>query len=144
MCFSSFQPLKQLMPTEVGFIFVCFVYFFLQMSIILDVMHFQKQHNHLHVFGPLLDAGAPVYLYQFQHRPSFLRDKRPSFVGSDHIDEIFAVLGSCFSTSDVQLIGKENIKSLFRWTIRDPGYLWVSSCRVQSILTDYHCFRYMH
>ncbi len=111
---------------------------------IFNVMHFQQQHNHPHIICPRVDAGAPVYLYQYHHPPSFLRDKRPSFVGSDHGDEIFAVLGFCFSTSHVQLIGKENIKSLFRWTIRDPGYLWVSSCRVQSILTDYHCFRCMH
>uniref|UniRef100_H2RL60 Carboxylic ester hydrolase n=1 Tax=Takifugu rubripes TaxID=31033 RepID=H2RL60_TAKRU len=39
------------------------------------------------------DAGAPVYLYEFQHSTSFLKDKRPSFVRSDHLDEIFSVFG---------------------------------------------------
>ncbi|XP_041854159.1 uncharacterized protein ces2b [Melanotaenia boesemani] len=49
------------------------------------------------------DAGAPVYLYEYQHPPSFLRSKRPSFVGSDHGDEMFIVLGSCFTTTHVKL-----------------------------------------
>uniref|UniRef100_A0A3P9CPB6 Carboxylesterase type B domain-containing protein n=1 Tax=Maylandia zebra TaxID=106582 RepID=A0A3P9CPB6_9CICH len=39
------------------------------------------------------DAGAPVYLYEYQHPPKFLQQKRLSFVGSDHGDEIFIVLG---------------------------------------------------
>ncbi|XP_029697094.1 carboxylesterase 5A-like [Takifugu rubripes] len=49
------------------------------------------------------DAGAPVYLYEFQHSPSFLKDKRPSFVRSDHTDEIFSVFGYCFLVSHVKL-----------------------------------------
>uniref|UniRef100_H2RKE6 Carboxylic ester hydrolase n=1 Tax=Takifugu rubripes TaxID=31033 RepID=H2RKE6_TAKRU len=43
------------------------------------------------------DAGASVYLYEFQHSPSFLKDKRPSFVRSDHGDEIYSVFGFCFT-----------------------------------------------
>ncbi|KAM4573138.1 pyrethroid hydrolase Ces2e-like [Odontesthes bonariensis] len=49
------------------------------------------------------DAGAPVYLYEYQHPPKFLQKKRPSFVRSDHGDEIFTVLGLCFTTSHVKL-----------------------------------------
>ncbi|CAG03439.1 unnamed protein product, partial [Tetraodon nigroviridis] len=49
------------------------------------------------------DAGAPVYLYEFQHSPSFLKDKRPSFVRSDHGDEIFSVFGFCFTVSHINL-----------------------------------------
>ncbi|KAM3609035.1 uncharacterized protein V6R79_008807 [Siganus canaliculatus] len=49
------------------------------------------------------DAGAPVYLYEFLHPPSFLQTKRPSFVKSDHGDEIFAVLGLCFMSTQVKL-----------------------------------------
>ncbi|XP_029697095.1 carboxylesterase 5A-like [Takifugu rubripes] len=49
------------------------------------------------------DAGAPVYLYEFQHSTSFLKDKRPSFVRSDHLDEIFSVFGLCFTVSHVKL-----------------------------------------
>ncbi|XP_062276032.1 fatty acyl-CoA hydrolase precursor, medium chain-like isoform X2 [Scomber scombrus] len=49
------------------------------------------------------DAGAPVYLYEYQHPPKFLQAKRPSFVGSDHLDEIFTVLGLCFTTTHVKL-----------------------------------------
>ncbi|XP_022610069.1 fatty acyl-CoA hydrolase precursor, medium chain-like [Seriola dumerili] len=49
------------------------------------------------------DAGAPVYLYEYQHPPKILQAKRPSFVGSDHGDEIIAVLGFCFTTTHVTL-----------------------------------------
>uniref|UniRef100_A0A3B5K4U5 Carboxylic ester hydrolase n=1 Tax=Takifugu rubripes TaxID=31033 RepID=A0A3B5K4U5_TAKRU len=49
------------------------------------------------------DASAPVYLYEFQHSPSFLKDKRPSFVRSDHGDEIFSVFGFCFTVSHIKL-----------------------------------------
>ncbi|XP_019934716.2 fatty acyl-CoA hydrolase precursor, medium chain [Paralichthys olivaceus] len=49
------------------------------------------------------DAGAAVYLYEYQHAPNMLKLKRPSFVGSDHGDEIFTVLGFCFTTTHVKL-----------------------------------------
>ncbi|XP_043980928.1 liver carboxylesterase 1 isoform X1 [Gambusia affinis] len=50
------------------------------------------------------DAGAAVYLYEYHHAPKFLQKKRPSFVKCDHADEIFSVLGSCFTTTHVKLI----------------------------------------
>uniref|UniRef100_A0A3Q0QSW7 Carboxylic ester hydrolase n=1 Tax=Amphilophus citrinellus TaxID=61819 RepID=A0A3Q0QSW7_AMPCI len=49
------------------------------------------------------DAGAPVYLYEYQHSLNFLQNRRPSFVGCDHTDEIFTVLGFCFTTTHVKL-----------------------------------------
>ncbi|KAM9754576.1 fatty acyl-CoA hydrolase precursor, medium chain [Menidia menidia] len=49
------------------------------------------------------DAGAPVYLYQYMYPPKMLKEKRPSFVRSDHGDEIFTVLGYCFTTTHVRL-----------------------------------------
>ncbi|XP_030282105.1 liver carboxylesterase 2-like [Sparus aurata] len=52
------------------------------------------------------DAGAPVYLYEYQHPPKLLQERRPSFVGSDHGDELFLVLGFCFTTSHVKLSGE--------------------------------------
>ncbi|CAL8279716.1 unnamed protein product [Boreogadus saida] len=51
------------------------------------------------------DAGAPVYLYQYHHAPQFLKEKRPSFVGADHGDEIFLVMGFCFTTTYDQMAG---------------------------------------
>ncbi|XP_048112237.1 fatty acyl-CoA hydrolase precursor, medium chain-like [Alosa alosa] len=42
------------------------------------------------------DAGAPVFTYEFQHPPSMLVKKRPSFVRADHGDEIAFVFGGCF------------------------------------------------
>lgn len=50
------------------------------------------------------DAGSAVYLYEYQHAPSMLQAKRPSFVGSDHGDEILTVLGFCFTTTHVRLL----------------------------------------
>ncbi|XP_047451685.1 fatty acyl-CoA hydrolase precursor, medium chain-like isoform X1 [Mugil cephalus] len=49
------------------------------------------------------DAGAAVYLYHYKYPPKILQKKRPSFVGSDHADEILAVLGFCFTTTHVKL-----------------------------------------
>ncbi|XP_073687510.1 uncharacterized protein ces2b isoform X4 [Garra rufa] len=49
------------------------------------------------------DTGAPVYVYEFQHSPSLLQKKRPSFVGSDHGDEIFFVFGYCFGKGHIKL-----------------------------------------
>uniref|UniRef100_A0A8K9XQI2 Carboxylesterase 2b n=1 Tax=Oncorhynchus mykiss TaxID=8022 RepID=A0A8K9XQI2_ONCMY len=47
------------------------------------------------------DAGVPMYLYEFQQTPSMLKKMRPSFVGSDHGDELMFVFGYCFTTSHV-------------------------------------------
>ncbi|KAJ8002984.1 hypothetical protein DPEC_G00164640 [Dallia pectoralis] len=49
------------------------------------------------------DAGAAVYLYEFQHTVSMLKNKRPDYVKSDHGDEIAFVLGLCFTTSHVTM-----------------------------------------
>uniref|UniRef100_A0A673W6W2 Carboxylic ester hydrolase n=1 Tax=Salmo trutta TaxID=8032 RepID=A0A673W6W2_SALTR len=49
------------------------------------------------------DAGVPVYLYEFQQTPSMLKKMRPSFVGSDHGDELMFVFGYCFTTSHVTI-----------------------------------------
>uniref|UniRef100_A0A3P8RGQ2 Carboxylesterase type B domain-containing protein n=1 Tax=Astatotilapia calliptera TaxID=8154 RepID=A0A3P8RGQ2_ASTCA len=52
------------------------------------------------------DAGAPVYLYEYQHPPKFLQQKRPSFVGTDHGDEIFTVLGFYPCPEDEEQLSK--------------------------------------
>uniref|UniRef100_A0A3Q3KBZ2 Carboxylic ester hydrolase n=1 Tax=Monopterus albus TaxID=43700 RepID=A0A3Q3KBZ2_MONAL len=67
------------------------------------------------------DAGAPVYLYEYQHPPKFLQVKRPSFVGTDHGDEIFTVLGFCFTTTHVKLAGECKIKSTNMCLCRSPN-----------------------
>ncbi|MGH0136993.1 UNVERIFIED_CONTAM: hypothetical protein FKN15_062631 [Acipenser sinensis] len=51
------------------------------------------------------EAGVPVYLYEFQHRPSIYKDKRPSFVKADHGDEIGFVFGSCFWNGHIKVAG---------------------------------------
>ncbi|EPY90227.1 liver carboxylesterase-like protein [Camelus ferus] len=40
------------------------------------------------------DSGAPTYMYEFQYRPSFSSDMRPTTVAGDHGDEIFSVFGA--------------------------------------------------
>uniref|UniRef100_A0A3Q0QN28 Carboxylic ester hydrolase n=1 Tax=Amphilophus citrinellus TaxID=61819 RepID=A0A3Q0QN28_AMPCI len=80
--YSTCQSLKLLMLTEVTFTdFLCTL--------------IKKQVSLLNItlICLLLDAGAPVYLYEYQHSLNFLQNRRPSFVGCDHTDEIFTVLG---------------------------------------------------
>nr|XP_048287092.1 liver carboxylesterase-like isoform X1 [Myodes glareolus] len=47
----------------------------------LQVAHFQRSH-------------APVYFYEFQHQPSFIKHARPSHVRADHGDHAAFVFGS--------------------------------------------------
>uniref|UniRef100_A0A673M662 Carboxylic ester hydrolase n=1 Tax=Sinocyclocheilus rhinocerous TaxID=307959 RepID=A0A673M662_9TELE len=42
------------------------------------------------------DAGVPVYMYEFQQRPSIFKDLRPSFVKADHGDDLGFMFGACF------------------------------------------------
>ncbi|KAJ6666155.1 hypothetical protein lerEdw1_001059, partial [Lerista edwardsae] len=50
------------------------------------------------------DSGAPVYFYEFQHRPTAFKDNKPDFVKADHSDEIPFVFGGPFLRSDVTLL----------------------------------------
>ncbi|KAL1784461.1 carboxylesterase 5A isoform X1 [Sigmodon hispidus] len=49
------------------------------------------------------DADAPVYFYEFQHRPRCFDDMRPAFVKADHTDEIRFVFGGPFLKGDVAM-----------------------------------------
>ncbi|XP_062395035.1 fatty acyl-CoA hydrolase precursor, medium chain-like isoform X2 [Sardina pilchardus] len=51
------------------------------------------------------DSGAPIYMYEFQHPPSLLSSKRPSFVKVDHGDELAFVFGGCFMKAHVKING---------------------------------------
>ena len=68
----------------------------------------------------LPDAGAPVYLYEYQYPPKLLQALRPSFVESDHGDELLMVLGFCLTTTHIKLAGKCNTKVCFS---RSP-HMW--------------------
>uniref|UniRef100_A0A6Q2YFP8 Carboxylic ester hydrolase n=1 Tax=Esox lucius TaxID=8010 RepID=A0A6Q2YFP8_ESOLU len=57
------------------------------------------------VAGYHRDADAPVYLYEFQHRPEMHKDTRPSFVKSDHADDIGFMFGSCFWNGHIKITG---------------------------------------
>uniref|UniRef100_A0A3Q2CHF6 Carboxylesterase type B domain-containing protein n=1 Tax=Cyprinodon variegatus TaxID=28743 RepID=A0A3Q2CHF6_CYPVA len=49
---------------------------------------------------------AAVYLYEYHHAPTCLQKIRPSFVKCDHLDEIFMVLGYCFTTTHEEEFSK--------------------------------------
>ncbi|XP_051057516.1 liver carboxylesterase [Phodopus roborovskii] len=71
----------------------------------LQVAHFQRSH-------------APVYFYEFQHQPSFIKHKhvRPSHVRADHGDHAGFVFGSDFwglkldFTEEEKLLNKRMMK----------------------------------
>ncbi|XP_078066572.1 uncharacterized protein ces2b [Mustelus asterias] len=51
------------------------------------------------------DAGHPVFLYEFQHRPGTYGIERPEFVKSDHGDDIGFVFGIMFLEDGVKFLG---------------------------------------
>nr|XP_048287111.1 pyrethroid hydrolase Ces2e-like isoform X2 [Myodes glareolus] len=62
----------------------------------LQVAHFQRSH-------------APVYFYEFQHRPSFFKDIKPPHVKADHGDEVLFVFGSFFWGVKIDLTEEEKL-----------------------------------
>nr|XP_040134958.1 cocaine esterase-like [Ictidomys tridecemlineatus] len=62
----------------------------------LQVAHDQSSH-------------APVYFYEFQHRPSMLKYMKPPHVKADHGDEILFVFGSFISGMSVELTEEEEL-----------------------------------
>ncbi|KAI8520205.1 Carboxylesterase 5A [Branchiostoma belcheri] len=52
-------------------------------------------------------AGGKVYLYENHYMPSFLRAARPAWVGCDHTDDWWMVVGAPFT--DIQLTSGDNI-----------------------------------
>ncbi|XP_046889897.1 carboxylesterase 3 isoform X1 [Hypomesus transpacificus] len=57
------------------------------------------------VAGYHRDAGAPVYMYEFQHRPEAHKLTRPAFVKSDHADEVGFMFGACFWNGHIKITG---------------------------------------
>ncbi|XP_062033745.1 carboxylesterase 5A [Lepus europaeus] len=69
------------------------------------------------------DSGAPVYFYEFQHRPQCFENTKPAFVKADHSDEIRFVFGGAFLTGDVVMFegATEEEKLLSRKMMRYWG-----------------------
>ncbi|XP_056138161.1 carboxylesterase 5A-like [Lampris incognitus] len=57
------------------------------------------------VAGYHRDAGVPVYLYEFVHRPGVHKLTRPSFVKADHADDVGFMFGGCFWGGQIKIIG---------------------------------------
>ncbi|KAM3920334.1 pyrethroid hydrolase Ces2e-like [Leptodactylus fuscus] len=51
------------------------------------------------------ESGAPVYLYEFQQRPSIFNNLKPDYVKADHGDEIFFVVGGQFLDEGIMFAG---------------------------------------
>ncbi|XP_076428128.1 acylcarnitine hydrolase-like isoform X2 [Peromyscus maniculatus bairdii] len=64
----------------------------------LQVAHFQRSY-------------APVYFYEFQHQPSFLKSTRPPHVKADHGDEVPFVFGPFFFGIKIDFTEEEKLLS---------------------------------
>ncbi|KAG8521789.1 Cocaine esterase [Galemys pyrenaicus] len=64
----------------------------------LQVANFQRSH-------------APVYFYEFQHRPSFFKDIKPPHIKADHCDEIAFVFGSSALIRNLEITEEEELLS---------------------------------
>ncbi|XP_028635126.1 pyrethroid hydrolase Ces2a-like [Grammomys surdaster] len=62
----------------------------------LQVAHSQRSH-------------APVYFYEFQHLPSFIKHARPSHVKADHSDDLLFIFGSYFFGMNFDLTKEEEL-----------------------------------
>ncbi|XP_060041372.1 cocaine esterase isoform X2 [Erinaceus europaeus] len=52
-------------------------------------------------------SHAPVYFYEFQHRPSFFKDIKPPHVKADHGDELVFVFGAYTWTAKMKITEEE-------------------------------------
>ncbi|XP_063169051.1 cocaine esterase isoform X1 [Candoia aspera] len=61
-------------------------------------------------------SSAPVYFYEFQHRPTAFKDTKPDFVKADHTDELGFVFGGPFLRNNSVILSEatENEKQLSR------------------------------
>lgn len=135
--YSIFQSLKLLMRTEVTFYRLMHIY-------LETIISYLPLLLSVTLVCLILEAGAPVYLYEYQHSLKMVQKRRPSFVGSDHTDEIFTVMGFCFTTTHVKLPREWNLKSLIWawdiWFVSFWGFLGLE-CRIfYKIITLDPCF----
>ncbi|XP_027703529.1 carboxylesterase 3-like [Vombatus ursinus] len=63
--------------------------------IIFPALRISKKHR---------DSGAPVYFYEFQHRPSAFNKIKPAFVKSDHSAELTFIFGGPFMTDERSML----------------------------------------
>ncbi|XP_008837357.1 pyrethroid hydrolase Ces2e-like isoform X2 [Nannospalax galili] len=54
---------------------------------------------------------APVYFYEFQHRPNFFKDTKPPQVKADHGDEILFIFRSFLGGTQIDLTEEEELLS---------------------------------
>uniref|UniRef100_A0A8C5KFD8 Carboxylic ester hydrolase n=1 Tax=Jaculus jaculus TaxID=51337 RepID=A0A8C5KFD8_JACJA len=64
----------------------------------LQVANFQRSH-------------APVYFYEFQHRPNIFKDTKPPHVKADHGDEVPFVFGLSFWGNNIDFTEEEELLS---------------------------------
>ncbi|XP_072290620.1 pyrethroid hydrolase Ces2e-like [Eucyclogobius newberryi] len=76
------------------------------------------------------DAGAPVYVYEYNFSPRMLKKLRADFVGADHGDDLFAVFGLCLTTTQVKL-SEECTKEEINFSLSVMKY-WANFARTGS------------
>lgn len=77
-----------------------------------DLVHLNKAKNTpLILFFLLLclDAGVPVYLYEFVYQAEIHRNNRPSFVRADHADDVGFMFGGCFWNGQIKITGRFSV-----------------------------------
>ncbi|XP_047206887.1 carboxylesterase 3 [Girardinichthys multiradiatus] len=57
------------------------------------------------VAGYHTDVGVPVYMYEFVYSADIHKSNRPSFVKTDHGDDVGFVFGGCFWNGHIRIIG---------------------------------------
>uniref|UniRef100_A0A8D3E913 Carboxylic ester hydrolase n=1 Tax=Scophthalmus maximus TaxID=52904 RepID=A0A8D3E913_SCOMX len=57
------------------------------------------------VAGYHVDAGVPVYMYEFVYRAEIHKHTRPSFVKADHADDVGIMFGGCFWNGPIKITG---------------------------------------
>ncbi|XP_051831023.1 carboxylesterase 3-like isoform X2 [Antechinus flavipes] len=81
--------------------------------ILLQVLKVSNNHR---------DSGAPVYLYEFQHRPSTFDKIKPAYVKADHSAELTFVFGGPFMADERSMLAfpdsTEEEKQLSRTMMR--------------------------
>ncbi|XP_072488359.1 liver carboxylesterase 1-like [Notamacropus eugenii] len=60
-------------------------------------------------------SGAPTYMYQFQHRPSFWGNLKPMTVKADHGDDIFFIFGAPFLMESSSEEEKQLSKTMMKY-----------------------------
>ncbi|MEQ2236522.1 hypothetical protein ILYODFUR_013729 [Ilyodon furcidens] len=81
----------------------------------------------IEVAGYHTDVGVPVYMYEFVYSADIHKSNRPSFVKTDHGDDVGFMFGGCFWNGRTRIIG--NITKEDERVCRTMMSYWASFIR---------------